>query len=113
KETRQAEATSSLHSPQSIFWRLVYTFSANTRGASIPASHTCWHSLTDPMRKYLRYCLATRNSSPCSRLMLEGKVVEGNHEKLVSKEVFLMVNGLLKENPQGYKINEENSEIPL
>lgn len=45
--------------------------------------------------------------------MLEGKVVEGNQEQLVSKEVFLKVNGLLKENAQGYRINEENAEIPL
>ena len=57
-----------------------------------------------------------RNPFYCGMMahnMLEGKVVEGNHEKLVSKEVFLMVNGLLKENPQGYRINKENSEIPL
>lgn len=32
---------------------------------------------------------------------------------MISKEVFLKVNGLLKENAQGYRIIEENSEIPL
>ncbi|MGJ1413105.1 recombinase family protein [Sphingobacterium multivorum] len=57
-----------------------------------------------------------RNPFYCGMMvhnMLEGKVVEGNHEGLVSREVFLKVNGLLKENAQGYRINGENSEIPL
>ncbi|WP_390936558.1 recombinase family protein [Parapedobacter soli] len=45
--------------------------------------------------------------------MLEGKVVEGNHERLISREVFLKVNGLLKENHQGYTVKEENANIPL
>ena len=57
-----------------------------------------------------------RNPFYCGMMahnMLEGKVVEGNQEQLVSKEVFLKVNGLLKENAQGYRINEENAEIPL
>src|SRR5690606_6007065 len=57
-----------------------------------------------------------RNPFYCGMMshnMLEGKVVEGNHEKLVSKDVFLKVNGLLKEHAQGYRIIEENAEIPL
>ena len=45
--------------------------------------------------------------------MLEGKVVPGNHEKLISKTIFLKVNGLLDKNTQGYTINEENEAIPL
>ncbi|MBE8714855.1 recombinase family protein [Sphingobacterium hungaricum] len=45
--------------------------------------------------------------------MLEGRVVEGNHEQLISKEVFLRVNGLMKDNAHGYTINEENVAIPL
>lgn len=45
--------------------------------------------------------------------MLEGKVVEGNHERLVSRDTFLKVNGLLKENSHGYSIIEENVNIPL
>ena len=45
--------------------------------------------------------------------MLEGRVVEGNQEKLVSKELFLQVNGLLDQNAHGYKLVEENSAIPL
>ncbi|RZK42716.1 MAG: hypothetical protein EOO90_06195 [Pedobacter sp.] len=45
--------------------------------------------------------------------MLEGKVAEGNQQKMVSREVFLKVNGLLDENSHGYTMNEENVEIPL
>ena len=45
--------------------------------------------------------------------MLEGAVVEGNHEQLVSRETFLRVNGLLKDNAYGYTVNEENIDIPL
>ena len=40
-------------------------------------------------------------------------MVEGNHERLISRETFLKVNGLLKENAQGYTINEENTALPL
>jgi site-specific DNA recombinase len=45
--------------------------------------------------------------------MLEGKVVEGNYEPIVSKNIFLKVNGLLDQYARGYTINEENAEIPL
>src|SRR5690606_8009724 len=45
--------------------------------------------------------------------MLEGKVVAGNQEQLISRETFLRVNGLLKDNAYGYTINEENTNIPL
>ncbi|WP_424546095.1 recombinase family protein [Sphingobacterium siyangense] len=45
--------------------------------------------------------------------MLEGQIVKGNHPQLVPHDIFLKVNGLLKENPQGYNINEENPAIPL
>lgn len=45
--------------------------------------------------------------------LLEGKIVPGNHEKLVSQEMTLKVNGLLSINAQSYKINEENEAIPL
>ncbi len=44
---------------------------------------------------------------------LQGKVVEGIQEKVISKEVFLQVNGLLAENRHGYSIREENDDIPL
>ena len=45
--------------------------------------------------------------------MLEGKVVEGNHEKLVSRELFLRVNGILNQTSHGFSLNEENVHIPL
>ncbi len=45
--------------------------------------------------------------------MLEGKVVEGNHEKLVSRDLFLKVNGLLDNNAHGYNLVETNNNIPL
>ncbi|MCB0430789.1 MAG: recombinase family protein [Flavobacteriales bacterium] len=44
---------------------------------------------------------------------LEGKLVEGNHEKLISKEVFLKVNNIQNLNPHGYKHKNENDHIPL
>ena len=48
-----------------------------------------------------------------SHNMLEGELIEGVHEKLVSKEVFLKVNDLLKNNNQGYSHNKENNVVPL
>lgn len=58
-----------------------------------------------------------RNPFYCGLLVhnaLEGQVVEGVQEKAVSKEVFLMVNGLLSEKKTaGYSINPENEEVPL
>ena len=45
---------------------------------------------------------------------LEGQVVEGKHEKLISKEIFLRVNKLYDQNSKaGYKVNAENGKIPL
>jgi len=44
---------------------------------------------------------------------LEGKIIEGNHEALISKEIFLKVNNLLSKNAQGYTVKHENEEIPL
>lgn len=45
--------------------------------------------------------------------MLDGKVVEGNQEKLVSKDVFLRANGMIQQHTHGYKVQEENDAIPL
>ncbi len=45
--------------------------------------------------------------------LLEGQVVEGNHEKLVSKEVFLKANGVVNHYAHGYINTEENDAIPL
>ncbi len=48
-----------------------------------------------------------------SHNVLEGQIVEGVHEKLVSREVFLKVNGVQDKNPHGYTSTEENNNIPL
>lgn len=48
-----------------------------------------------------------------SHNVLEGQVVEGIHEKLVSKQVFLKVNEVQSKNPHGYTSTEENDNIPL
>lgn len=45
--------------------------------------------------------------------MLDGAVVQGKHEALVSKELFLQVNGILSENTHGYSVKEENESVPL
>jgi len=45
--------------------------------------------------------------------MLDGAVVPGNHEPLISKEVFLKVNGILEQNTHGYTVKEENEHLPL
>ena len=45
---------------------------------------------------------------------LEGQIVEGKHEKLISKEIFLRVNKIYEQNSKsGYKVNVENEQIPL
>ena len=48
-----------------------------------------------------------------SHNILEGQVVEGTHEKLISKEVFLKVNEVQNRNPHGYTSTEENDAIQL
>ena len=57
-----------------------------------------------------------RNPFYCGMLVhsaLEGKVVEGNHPKMISKELFLEVNGILAGNKQGYRVKSENDDVPL
>jgi site-specific DNA recombinase len=57
-----------------------------------------------------------RNPFYCGLLVhtaLEGQIIEGNHEKLISEELFLEVNGILAENAQGYRIKPENDDLPL
>lgn len=48
-----------------------------------------------------------------SHNLLEGKMVEGKHEKLISKEVFLKVNEIQNKNSFGYKQTPEQINIPL
>lgn len=63
-----------------------------------------------------RVAAILRNPFYCGMVvhnMLEGTVVTGNHEPLISKELFLKVNGLLDQHTHGYTIQEENEHIPL
>ena len=46
--------------------------------------------------------------------MLEGQVIQGQHEPCVSQELFLQVNGVLQcQNNHGWKVNEKNEAMPL
>ncbi len=45
--------------------------------------------------------------------LLDGEVVEGKQEKLVSKELFLKVNAEKSKNYHGYKANPLNDNLPL
>ncbi len=44
---------------------------------------------------------------------LEGEVLEGKHEKLITKNIFLQVNGILKEKKLGLQTRKERKEIAL
>ena len=44
---------------------------------------------------------------------LEERILEGNQEKLISKEIFLKVNEVQSSNPHGYKMTVENEHIAL
>lgn len=44
---------------------------------------------------------------------LEGKLAEGKHEKMISKEVFLKVNNIISKRTHGYTVKHENEAIPL
>ncbi len=57
-----------------------------------------------------------RNPFYCGLMVhtaLEGQVIEGNHEKMISKEMFLEVNGLMAERKQGYQVNSEIDDVAL
>ncbi len=57
-----------------------------------------------------------RNPFYCGYLshnFLEGKLVKGKHEALVSEDLFLRVNEALKKNRFGYKQEQKNINIPL
>ena len=45
--------------------------------------------------------------------LLDGAIIEGKHEKLISKELFLKVNHLQSLNTHGWKVVEENENLPL
>ncbi|MFB9864323.1 recombinase family protein [Rufibacter immobilis] len=46
-------------------------------------------------------------------LLGEGEVIEGRHEALISREVFLRVNGLQAQNAHGYAQVKEDAQLPL
>lgn len=63
-----------------------------------------------------RVCDILRNPFYCGLLVhtaLNGQVVEGIQPKIVSRELFLQVNGILAQNTQGYRIKPENGDVPL
>ena len=62
--------------------------------------------ITDIFRNPFYCGLMTHN-------MLAGKIIPGNQELLIPKEIFLKVNGILNTRAHGYKLNEENEAIPL
>ena len=45
--------------------------------------------------------------------LLEGKVVKGIHEPIISEALFSIVNGYLGKNPSGFTHKQENSTVPL
>ena len=49
----------------------------------------------------------------CAHNILSGKVVHGKWVKMVSEEDFLMIQNIIKGNPQGYKHENENNDRPL
>ncbi|MBK0403079.1 recombinase family protein [Adhaeribacter sp. BT258] len=54
------------------------------------------------------YCGIITNS-----LLEEGELIEGRHEALISKELFLQVNDIQSVNPQGYKVQLQDENLPL
>ena len=57
-----------------------------------------------------------RNPFYCGYLSssyLDGEVVKGKHEPLISEELFLEINGIVEKNPQGYKSEKHNESRPL
>ncbi len=45
--------------------------------------------------------------------LLDGELIKGKHEPLISEDIFLKVNGILENNAHGWKINKENDALPL
>jgi site-specific DNA recombinase len=73
-----------------------------TRGMDVPPN-TMSRMLHNPL-----YCgLLAHN-------LLEGEVVQGKHQPIITPEVFLAVNGILRSNNNhGYTISGENDLLPL
>jgi site-specific DNA recombinase len=57
-----------------------------------------------------------KNPFYCGMLVhtaLQGQIIEGNHEKMITKELFLAVNQITSANHHGYRVKPENEDIPL
>ena len=60
--------------------------------------------------------LIFRNPFYCGLIthgLLDGQIIEGKHEKLVSKELFLEANDVLKSKRQSFNMNPLNEALPL
>lgn len=57
-----------------------------------------------------------RNPFYCGFLshnLLDGQVINGKHEAVISEELFLQANDMLKKNASGYKQESKNANVPL
>lgn len=45
--------------------------------------------------------------------LLDGEIIKGKHEPLISEEVFLRVNGVVNGSPHGWNVIRENEHMPL
>ena len=48
-----------------------------------------------------------------NKLLDEGEMILGKHEPLITEKLFLKVNSIISDNPQGWKIKKEKDEMPL
>lgn len=82
------------------------------------SSEQCRERLANLGLKVSHQKLSTifRNPFYCGMIshnLLEGRLVEGKHEKLISKEIFLKVNEIQNKNSYGYKQTPEQINVPL
>lgn len=45
--------------------------------------------------------------------LLEGKLINGNHEKVTTRDIFLKVNDVQKQNPHGFSWNAGNNKVRM
>ncbi len=93
---------------KAFIWKAEYGYSSERirQELSKLGIKLCHQRIPDILRNPFYCGLISHN-------LLEGKVVEGNHEKLVSRELFLKANNALDENTHGYKVSAENEALPL
>lgn len=114
---------------QTDYWELINEFLCSNFYLKMSSQlripfHTLWPNETVRARlaerglklNHQRIPAIFRNPFYCGLIvhnMLEGKVVNDNHDPIIPKDVFLKVNGLLDKTAYGYTINEENDALPL